>query len=38
MAKDIQAVLFDFGGVFTDSPFHAVHAFGEESWVSAQQR
>jgi len=30
MATDIQAVLFDFGGVFTDSPFHAVHAFGEE--------
>ena len=26
----IRAVLFDFGGVFTDSPFHAVHAFGAE--------
>jgi putative hydrolase of the HAD superfamily len=30
MAVNIQAVLFDFGGVFTDSPFHVVHAFGEE--------
>jgi putative hydrolase of the HAD superfamily len=29
MPADIKAVLFDFGGVFTDSPFHAVHAFGE---------
>ena len=26
----IRAVLFDFGGVFTDSPFHAAHAFGAE--------
>jgi epoxide hydrolase-like predicted phosphatase len=26
----IRAVLFDFGGVFTDSPFHAVHDYGEE--------
>ncbi|MGB1142170.1 MAG: HAD family hydrolase [Halioglobus sp.] len=30
MAEAIKAVLFDFGGVFTDSPFHAVHAYGEE--------
>ena len=30
MLKKIRAVLFDFGGVFTDSPFHAVHDFGEE--------
>jgi putative hydrolase of the HAD superfamily len=28
--EPIKAVLFDFGGVFTDSPFHAVHAFGDE--------
>ena len=28
MAFDIKAVLFDFGGVFTDSPFHAVAEFG----------
>lgn len=30
MPEEIKAVLFDFGGVFTDSPFHAVLAFGEE--------
>lgn len=28
MALVIQAVLFDFGGVFTDSPFHAVAKYG----------
>jgi putative hydrolase of the HAD superfamily len=33
MPADIKAVVFDFGGVFTDSPFHAVHAFGEELGV-----
>lgn len=33
MSKEIAAVLFDFGGVFTDSPFHAVHDFGEELGV-----
>jgi epoxide hydrolase-like predicted phosphatase len=36
MSREIRAVLFDFGGVFTDSPFHAVHAFGEELGVEAQ--
>ena len=30
MREEIKAVLFDFGGVFTDSPFSAVHAFGDE--------
>ena len=35
MPEKIKAVLFDFGGVFTDSPFHAVHAFGEELGVDA---
>lgn len=30
MSVQIKAVLFDFGGVFTDSPFHAVHDYGEE--------
>lgn len=35
MSQAIKAVLFDFGGVFTDSPFHAVHAFGEELGVGA---
>lgn len=33
MLEKIRAVLFDFGGVFTDSPFHAVHNFGEELGV-----
>jgi len=35
VARSIKAVLFDFGGVFTDSPFHVVHAFGEELGVGA---
>ncbi len=30
MADTIEAVLFDFGGVFTDSPFHAVTDYGAE--------
>jgi epoxide hydrolase-like predicted phosphatase len=30
MARSIDAVLFDFGGVFTPSPFSAVEAFGAE--------
>lgn len=34
MSVRIEAVLFDFGGVFTDSPFHAVHEFGAELGVS----
>lgn len=33
----VEAVLFDFGGVFTDSPFHAVHAFGAELGLSDQE-
>lgn len=37
MSQKIEAVLFDFGGVFTDSPFHAVHDFGEELGVGAAQ-
>jgi epoxide hydrolase-like predicted phosphatase len=32
----IEAVLFDFGGVFTDSPFHAVHAYGDDLGISAE--
>jgi epoxide hydrolase-like predicted phosphatase len=35
MSEVVKAVLFDFGGVFTDSPFHVVHAFGEELGVGA---
>jgi len=30
VARSIDAVLFDFGGVFTDSPFHASTSVGEE--------
>jgi putative hydrolase of the HAD superfamily len=37
MPEKIRAVLFDFGGVFTDSPFHAVHAFGDELGIAAQE-
>ncbi len=37
MTTHIDAVLFDFGGVFTDSPFHAVEAYGEELGVSPAQ-
>ena len=28
-----EAVLFDFGGVFMDSPFAAVRSFGEQSGI-----
>ena len=35
MSEKIEAVLFDFGGVFTDSPFHAVMAFGDELGIDA---
>jgi len=37
MANAIRAVLFDFGGVFTDSPFHAVHAYGEGLGIGARE-
>jgi putative hydrolase of the HAD superfamily len=37
MSGKIKAVLFDFGGVFTDSPFHAVHAFGEGLGIGASE-
>ena len=37
MPAAIKAVLFDFGGVFTDSPFHAVNAYGEELGIGAAQ-
>lgn len=35
MASGIVAVLFDFGGVFTDSPFHAVTQFGADIGADA---
>jgi len=37
MTSAIRAVLFDFGGVFTDSPFHAVHDYGEELGLSQDE-
>ena len=37
MSGEIKAVLFDFGGVFTDSPFHAVHAYGEALGIGARE-
>ncbi|MCB1843183.1 MAG: HAD family phosphatase [Halioglobus sp.] len=37
MPASIEAVLFDFGGVFTDSPFHAVHAYGKELGLDPAQ-
>lgn len=36
MSHAVKAVLFDFGGVFTDSPFHTVAAFGEELGVAPE--
>lgn len=33
----IEAVLFDFGGVFLDSPFEAVRAFGERTGIGADR-
>jgi putative hydrolase of the HAD superfamily len=37
MAEGFRAVLFDFGGVFTDSPFHAVHDYGEALGIGARE-
>lgn len=37
MATDLKAVMFDFGGVFTDSPFHAVSDYGEKIGASSEQ-
>jgi epoxide hydrolase-like predicted phosphatase len=37
VARSIDAVLFDFGGVFTDSPFHAVTNAGAELGASPGQ-
>jgi epoxide hydrolase-like predicted phosphatase len=33
----IEAVLFDFGGVFMDSPFAAVRSFGERKGIGAER-
>lgn len=37
MSTEIQAVLFDFGGVFTDSPFHAVNDYAGGIGASGEQ-
>lgn len=37
MTIDLKAVLFDFGGVFTDSPFHAFSAYAEKIGASQEQ-
>ena len=37
MTTELRAVIFDFGGVFTDSPFHAVSAYGENIGASQEQ-
>jgi len=34
---NIEAVLFDFGGVFLDSPFEAVRSFGARSGIGADR-
>jgi putative hydrolase of the HAD superfamily len=37
MTADIKAVLFDFGGVFTDSPFEAFNIYARKIGASAEQ-
>ena len=37
MPREFDAVLFDFGGVFTDSPFAAVEALGRELGLAARE-
>jgi len=37
MPADIKAVFFDFGGVFTDSPFHAVGAYAKKIGATEEQ-
>ena len=37
MTTELKAVLFDFGGVFTDSPFHAFSAYGAGIGASDKQ-
>ena len=37
MTTEVKAVIFDFGGVFTDSPFHAVSVYGEKIGASEEQ-
>lgn len=37
MTTELKAVIFDFGGVFTDSPFHAVTAYAARIGASNEQ-
>ena len=37
MATELKAVIFDFGGVFTDSPFHAFSAYASKIGASDEQ-
>ena len=37
MTTDLKAVLFDFGGVFTDSPFHAFSAYAKKIGATHEQ-
>ena len=37
MTTDLKAVLFDFGGVFTDSPFHAFSAYTTKIGATREQ-
>lgn len=37
MRNDLKAVIFDFGGVFTDSPFHAFSAYATKIGASEAQ-
>ncbi|CAA0121525.1 Alpha-D-glucose 1-phosphate phosphatase YihX [Halioglobus japonicus] len=37
MTTELKAVLFDFGGVFTDSPFHAFSAYAGKIGASDEQ-
>lgn len=37
MRTELKAVIFDFGGVFTDSPFLAVSAYGQSIGASMKQ-
>ena len=37
MTVELKAVIFDFGGVFTDSPFHAFNAYATRIGASNEQ-
>ena len=37
MTTDLKAIFFDFGGVFTDSPFHAFSAYAKKIGATEEQ-